>query len=175
MDQEKKGRSSPGTTRRPLITSLSHRPPSPGAEETDVTARSQDNAARLLLAALAPGKEGSAGRVLEHLPNTLASSSGAFEVLLSTDLLGHSHPLCISQSELHPGSCAVITYLLRSHRPLVRLPQLIDHPWIASEILLAGDQDYRKTRAEVHNLRDPLHNRVSRERDRVGYVARTFS
>jgi len=103
-----------------------------------LTVRSQDDAGRLLLVALAPGKEGSTGRVLEHLPNTLASSGGALEILLSTNLLCDGHTL------------------LRGHRPLVRLPQFIDHPRVASEILLAGDQDYRKAGAEVHNLRDPL-------------------
>jgi len=55
--------------------------------------RSQNDAARLLLATLAPGKEGSTSRVLEHLPNTLAGSSRALEVLFSANLLCHSHAL----------------------------------------------------------------------------------
>lgn len=104
-----------------------------------VTVRSQNEAARLLLATLAPGEESSTSRILEHLPNTLAGSSRALEVLLSTDLLGHSHTLRVSQSEFCVASGAAATYLFRSHWPLVRLPQLIDHPWITSEILLAGD------------------------------------
>ena len=103
-----------------------------------VTVRSQNDAA-LLLATLAPGKECSTSRILENLSNTLPSSSRTLEVLLSANLLCHSHTLCVPQSELCPSSGAAVTYLLRSHWPLVRLPQLIDHPWIASEILLAGD------------------------------------
>ena len=143
--------------------------------KTDVTVLLQNDAARLLLRALAPAEESGAGRVLEHLPNSLPSSSRALEVLLGANLLCHSHALRVSESEPHPASSAAVTYLLRCHWPLVRLPQLINHPRIASEILLAGDQDYREAGAEVHNLRDPLHNHVSQQNHPVGRAARTFS
>jgi len=135
MDQEKKraGAGLPGR-RFPIRTVHHHRV----QRQVDPTVRSQNDAALLLPAALVPGKESSTGRILEHLSNALAGSSRALEVLFSADLLCHGHTL------------------LRGHWPLVRLPQLIDHPRIASEILFAGDQDYRKARAEVHNLRDPL-------------------
>jgi len=139
MDQEKNGGDGArdahaAPVRFPLRTVRHHRV----REKKDAIVRLQNEAARLLLATLAPGKESSTSRILEHLPNTLASSSRALEVLLGANLLCHSHTL------------------LGSHWPLVRLPQLIDHPWITSEILLAGNQDYRKARAEMHDLRDPL-------------------
>jgi len=139
MDQEKKGgdgfRDAHAVpVRLPSRTVRHHRVQG----EMDATVRLQNEAVRLLLATLAPGKEGSTSRVLENLPNTLASSGRALEVLLSANLLCHGHTL------------------LRSHWPLVRLPQFVDHPRVASEILLAGDQDYRKAGAEMHNLRDPL-------------------
>jgi len=139
MDQEKKGGDGvrdahAAPVRFPFRTVRHHRV----QEKMGATVRLQNEAVRLLLATLAPGKESGTSRILEHLPNTLAGSSRALEVLLSTNLLCHSHTL------------------LRSHWPLVRLPQFIDHPRIASEILLAGDQDYRKAGAEMHNLRDPL-------------------
>ena len=76
-----------------VITSLLHRPPSPNAGKIDVTARLQNNAARLLLATLAPGEERGTSRILEHLPNSFAGSSRALEVLLGTNLLGNSHTL----------------------------------------------------------------------------------
>ena len=59
----------------------------------DVTVRLQNEAARLLLAPLAPAEESGASRILEHLPNSLASSSRALEVLLGANLLRHSHAL----------------------------------------------------------------------------------
>jgi len=130
----------------------------------DPTIRLQNEAALLLLATLAPGKERSTGRILEHLPDPLSSSSRALEVVLGANLLCDSHTLSTSQSGLCAGSSVSITYLLRSHWSLVRLPQLIDHPWVASKILLAGDKDYREARAEMHNLRDPLYNQVSQPR-----------
>lgn len=130
----------------------------------DATVRLQDEAGLALLLALAPAEESGTSGILENLPNTLASSSRALEVLLGANLLCYRHTLCTPQSELHACSGAAITHLLGSHRSLVRLPQLIGHPWVASEILLAGDQDYRKARAEMHDLRNPLYNYVSRQK-----------
>jgi len=136
--EKKKGRRSPGTHMPPRHDFPAAQSAATSAREMDPIVRLQNEAARLLLAPLAPTKESSTSRVLEHFPNSLPSSSRALEVLLSTNLLRHSHTL------------------FRSHWPLVRLPQFFGHPWITSEILLARDQDYRKARAEVHNLRDPL-------------------
>lgn len=48
------------------------------------------------------------------------------------------------------------TDLLRGHRLLAGLSQLLDDLLVVSEILLATDEDDGKTLAEVQNLRDPL-------------------
>lgn len=138
--------------RFPRRTVLHHRV----QENIDVAVRLYKDTLVPLLATLVPAKQCGTSRILENLPNTLPSSSRALEVLLGANLLCHCHTLRIPQSELHLGSSTVLTYLLRSHRPLVRLPQLVGHPRITSEILLAGDEDYREARAEMHNLRDPL-------------------
>ena len=98
--RKKRGRRSPVRTCRPGTISLSHLRHHRVQGKMNTTVRLQNKAVRLLLATLAPGKESSTSRVLEHLPNTLASSSRALEVLLSTNLLGHSHALYMSQSEL---------------------------------------------------------------------------
>ena len=49
-----------------------------------------------------------------------------------------------------------VTYLLRSNRPLVGLPELLNHSGVAPEILLAADEDDGETGAEVHDLGNPL-------------------
>ena len=46
-----------------------------------------------LLAALAPGEEGGASRVLEDLTDTLASPGRALEVVPRADPLSHRHTL----------------------------------------------------------------------------------
>ena len=75
------------------------------------TVRSQNEAVRLLLVALAPGKESSASRVLEHLSNSLPSSSRALEVLLGPNLLCHSHTL---RTYLGQNSTPARSLLLRT-------------------------------------------------------------
>lgn len=139
------------------------------------TIRLQNDAfGTLLLLALA--KQSRSSRILEHLSNSLPGSSGALEVLLGADLLSYCHTLCIpSQSASCNNSGAVVTYLLRSHWSLVRLPQLLNHPGITSEILLAGDQDNGKTGAKMHNLRDPLHDHISWVTRRAEHPVLTFS
>lgn len=173
----KKGETKPRGPNSPLgIISLPHRPSSHGARGTKPNSpRLQNLASALLLRAGTSSKEGSTSCVLEHLPNSLAGSSRALEILLGADLLSNSHTLGTSRSESYFGSSSSIAYLLRCHWPLVRLPELIYHPWITSEILLTGDQDYRKARAKMHNLRDPLHDSVSLKVCLVKHAIRTFS
>ena len=50
-------------------------------------------------------------------------------------------------------------YLLLCNRFLICLPQLLNHPRIVSQILLASNQDDRQACAEVHHLGDPLWGR----------------
>jgi hypothetical protein len=50
----------------------------------------------MLLATLRPGKESSAGSILEHLPYTLASLGRAFQIVPCTDLLRYSHTLVVN-------------------------------------------------------------------------------
>jgi len=115
-------------------------PPAPSViakRETIPLVRLQ-NIACPLLACLWVRIESGTSCVLEHLSNSLASSGRALEVPLGADLLSNG------------------LTILMSHWPLVRPPQFLDHPWIASKILLTGNQDYRKAGAKVHNLRNPL-------------------
>jgi hypothetical protein len=160
MDQEK------GQTESRRARAAPTRFPSPtvrhqGRNGSNTLDRLQNEALRAT-GVLDLSKESSTSCILEHLSDTLASPSRALEVLSGPNLLSHCHTLRMSQSGLHSGSSAAITYLLRSHRPLVRLPQLLNHSGITSEILLAGNQNCRKTGAEMHHLRDPLHKDVSR-------------
>ena len=49
-----------------------------------------------------------------------------------------------------------VTDLLRGDRPLVGLPELLNHSGVPPEILLASDEDDGKALAEVHDLGNPL-------------------
>ena len=49
-----------------------------------------------------------------------------------------------------------VTYLLRSNRPLVGLPELLNHSGVAPEILLTANENDGETGAEVHDLGNPL-------------------
>lgn len=98
----------------------------------------QDKA--LLVAALAAGAghEGGTSGVLKDLTNTVAGSGRALQVLVGSDLLSNS------------------LSVLSGNRLLVGCPQGLDGVGVVSQIVLAADQDDGETRAEVHDLRDPL-------------------
>lgn len=49
------------------------------------------------------------------------------------------------------------TNLLGCNRSLVRLPEFLDGLRVAPEIFLASYKNDGKTMAEMHHLRDPLH------------------
>ena len=49
-----------------------------------------------------------------------------------------------------------VTYLFWGDRPLVGLAELLNNSLVAPEILLAANKNDGETRAEVHDLRDPL-------------------
>ena len=72
------------------------------------------------------------------------------------------------------------TYLLGGNRPLVSLPELLNHSGVAPEILLAADKDDGETGAEVHDLGNPLHETCQaregkRDHPRATGEKRTFS
>jgi len=92
----------------------------------------------VLLAATRASDERRAGSVLEHLADTLARLGGALEVLLGAD------PLC--------DLCT----LFWGNRPLGGPAKLFDYTRIATKVLLATDEDDRKTGAEMHDLGNPL-------------------
>jgi len=48
------------------------------------------------------------------------------------------------------------TYLLRGYGSLARPLEFLKYSPVTSEIVLAANEDDRKTRAEVHHLRNPL-------------------
>jgi hypothetical protein len=60
------------------------------------------------------------------------------------------------------GGRTTATYLLGRDGPLADFPELIDGFRVATEILLAPDEDNGKAVAEVHHLRDPLQHSFSR-------------
>jgi len=92
----------------------------------------------LLLLGFRPAQECSAGSILEDFSNTLTSTGGAFEVVAGADLLSDSHTL------------------FRGHRALVSLPELVDSLGVASQVLLAANKDDGQSRAEMHDLGNPL-------------------
>ena len=47
-------------------------------------------------------------------------------------------------------------YLFRGYGPLTCLPELINHSWIATKILLAADENDGEAGAEMHDLGNPL-------------------
>ena len=49
-----------------------------------------------------------------------------------------------------------VTYLFWGDRPLVGLPELLNHSGVAPEILLAADEDDGQAGAEVQDLGNPL-------------------
>jgi len=75
------------------------------------------------LVTLGSAEESSAGGVLEDVTDTIAALGGTFEVLLGANLLRDSHAL------------------LCCYWSLTRLPQLVNHSWVFSEILLASNQN----------------------------------
>lgn len=117
-----------------------------------------------LLRALGPGQERCAGGILEHLANALTTLSGAFKVVLRTDLLSDGHALrttkCHTSARASKRSGTAtpisITNLLGSDGSLRGFPKLLNHPWFAPKILLAADKDDRQASAEVHDFRNPL-------------------
>jgi hypothetical protein len=56
----------------------------------------------------------------------------------------------------HSSKKGTETYLLRGYRSLARPLELIKHSSVTSEIVLAANEDDRKTSAEVHHFRNPL-------------------
>ncbi len=65
----------------------------PAEEVTEDRTGLEHDAMVALLRALGPDEERSTGRVLEHLPNTLARPCRALEIVTSTDLLCYRHAL----------------------------------------------------------------------------------
>ena len=55
-----------------------------------------------------------------------------------------------------------VTYLFWGDRPLVGLPELLNHSGVAPEILLAADKQHWQTSAEVRDLRVPLFQRMDK-------------
>jgi len=76
--------------------------------------------------------------MLKNLPHTLVGLGRAFEVFVSTNLLPD------------------ILTLLRRHRLLRRLGELLNRLLIPAEILFAADENDGQTRAEMEDFGDPL-------------------
>lgn len=82
--------------------------------------------------------------MLKDLPNTFVGLGGAFEVLLSTNLLADIFGLLtvlITVLVTLPRRCWIKAYLFRRHWFLRGLVQLLDRLLVVSQILLAAHQD----------------------------------
>ena len=121
------------------------------------------------------GVKSTKSRLLEHLSNTLTSSSGALEVT-SVDPISNSLTLRMTRLEPFSSPGVFITYLFHSHWFLAHPLQFFIHPGIISEVHLAADQDHREAWAKMQNLRYPLHTSKLVERfHRLEHWLHTFS
>ena len=118
INKKKKGRLSPSTH----IPHQHHFLSTPSAMSSPtVTLRSQ-NLASILPLGPSFHDESSTGRVLEHLSNSLPTSSRALKVVPGADLLSNGHTLHISRSDYYSSSSRSIAHLFRGHRSLVCPP-----------------------------------------------------
>jgi hypothetical protein len=111
----------------------------------------------LLALGFCSAQECSTSSILEDLPDALASASGAFEVMAGANLLSDGHTLQFHVSSKVTRYANKYTNLLRGHRTLVGLPELLDCLRVTSQVLLATNQDDGQAGAKVHDLGDPLH------------------
>jgi len=91
-----------------------------------------------MLLALATGKKGRPGGILEDLTDTLARLGGAFKIVLGTNLLCDCHAL------------------FRGDGSLARLSKLLNYAGVTPEIFLATDENDREAGTEMHNFGNPL-------------------
>jgi hypothetical protein len=84
---------------------------------------------------------------LEYFAYAFTCSSRTFEVFSCADFVldGQALDMLLEKEKDE----VELMYLLGCDGTLVGLSKLFYQPWVASEILLAGDENYRETTTEV--------------------------
>ena len=105
-------------------------------------------------------QESIASCILEHFTNAFSRLCGALEVVLRGNLLRNSGALHetrqVSSGQRFCRNDDIKTHLLWCHWPLADLPKLFYRLRVASQVLLASNEDDRKTLTEMHDLSNPL-------------------
>ena len=155
--------------RRPNIINSRLSPPPPTNAVRITHLQDKAVAAVLLLLVL---EESRTSGILEYFTDTFARLGRTFEIVLCTNLLCDSHALHDIKTGFSKKNKRNHTHLFRSHGSLIRLPQLVDHTWVTSKILLTSNENNGQTSTEMHDLRNPLKIKIRTQVRRVVIAAR---